>query len=73
MGRFVFLVSIGFAFVALFAVFVTAFVSTAFAGLATAALRAFLAVVAFGRSRLSAPRDATFLRILSALLSICHM
>jgi hypothetical protein len=72
-GRFVCPVSVGCAFAAFFAVFVAAFLPTAFAGFVTAALRVFLAVVAFGRSRLAAPRDAAFLRMLSALLSICPM
>ena len=60
-------------FLALRLAFATGFLAAAFsivlAVFVDVALR-LLAVVAVGRSRLAAPRDAAFLRMLSALLSI---
>jgi hypothetical protein len=60
----------GLAFAAFSAGFLAALLSAIFAVFVAVALRAFLAVAAVGRSRLAAPRDAAFLRMLSALLSI---
>ena len=59
-----------FAFAAFSAGFLAALLSAIFAIFVAVALRAFLAVAAVGRSRFAAPRDAAFLRMLSALLSI---
>ena len=60
----------GLAFAAFSVGFLAALLSAIFDVFMAVALRAFSAVAAVGRSRLAAPRDAAFLRMLSALLSI---